>query len=186
MQELDDITLKKAVHGDKHAFKALYNLYAPFLWRVIYRMAPGDQSAASELLQDTFVNIHRALHHFRGDATLSTWLYRITYTTVLKRRRLQIMEKRNVPCTNQMAGTESADHFDNRQLTDQILGSLATEERFLLVAREIDDLSFEEIAAITGKNSGALRTQLHRLKERIRQTFAKENLSIESEVLHEA
>lgn len=186
MQELDEITLRKAIHHDHNAFKALYNLYAPFLWRVIYRMAPGDQLVARELLQDTFVNIHHALHHFRGDAALSTWLYRIAYTTVLKRRRHQTIEKRNVPCTDQVAGTESADQFDNRQLTDQILSALAAEDRFLLVAREVDDLSFEEIAAITGKNSGALRTQLHRLKERIRQTFVKEDMPLECETPYEA
>jgi DNA-directed RNA polymerase specialized sigma24 family protein len=57
---------------------------------------------------------------------------------------------------------------------DKILSQLTPQERFLLIAREIDDLSFEEISSITSESSGALRTKLSRLKDRIRERFAIE------------
>ena len=63
------------------------------------------------------------------------------------------------------------DTLDSKEQVNAILAGMSEEERFLLTGREILDLSYDELAVITGKNAGSLRTQLSRLKEEIRKKF---------------
>ncbi|MBN1575582.1 MAG: sigma-70 family RNA polymerase sigma factor [Chitinispirillaceae bacterium] len=178
MQELDAITLKRAIKGDRHAFKKLYDLYAPFLWRVLFPMAGRDMETAQDLVQDTFIRVYRSLHQFRGESALSTWLYRIAYTTAMASARKPHNHYRFQSCTESVRATDRADVYNDRQLADRILADLSADDRFLLVAREIDDMPFEDLAAITGQNAGALRTRLHRLKETIRKSYPQEQFAL--------
>jgi RNA polymerase sigma-70 factor (ECF subfamily) len=178
VQELDEITLQRAVKGDRHAFKALYDLYAPFLWRVLFPMAGRDMTLARDLVQDTFIRVHRSLRQFRGQSALSTWLYRIAYTTAVANARKPRNRYRFQPYSDTVHGADSADGYDTRERADRILAGLSADDRFLLVAREVDDIPFEDLAEITGLQSGALRTRLHRLKEMIRKSFPKEQYAM--------
>jgi RNA polymerase sigma-70 factor (ECF subfamily) len=177
MKELDTATLQRAKKGDRHAFKTLYTLYASFLWRVIFPMAGRDMTVARELVQDTFIKVHRSLRQFRERSALSTWLYRIAYTTAMAYARKPINRYRFQPNIDTLRGTDRTDEFDERQLAGRILASLSADDRFLLVAREIDDIPFDDLSVITGQNSGALRTRLHRLKETIRRSYPQEQYS---------
>lgn len=174
MQELDAITLKRASKGDHRAFKRLYDHYAPFIWKVLFPLANGDTTIAGELTQTTFVKVYRSAGGFRGGAAFSTWIYRIAYTTALQ--YLKRRHQTTLPAVDPdlLDGTEQADSYDNRELVSRILVTLTPEDRFLLVAREVDALSFDELSTITGKNAGALRTRLHRIKEGIRSSFHQE------------
>jgi RNA polymerase sigma-70 factor, ECF subfamily len=168
MKELDSITLHRAIKGDKKAFKALYDHYSPFVWRVVFKMVSGDQILAQELLQETFVKLHRALINFRGDAGLSTWIYRIAYNLAItafnQRKRFT-----NLDVTENMpAGKDLADSYDNSEFIKKVLAELSADDRFLLVAREVDGMSYDELSEVTNQNEGALRTRLHRIKEHLR------------------
>ena len=168
MKELDTITLHRARNGDKKAFKALYDHYSPFVWRVIFKMVSGDHVLAQELLQETFVKLHGALKHFRGESGLSTWIYRIAYnfaiTAFNQRKRFTGLEDTE----KTLAGNEKADSYDNSEFIKKVLAELNADDRFLLVAREVDGMSYDEISEITGQSEGALRTRLHRIKELLR------------------
>ena len=178
MLELDDITLKKAATGNKAAFRTLYDLYAPFLWRILVPFSGHNPDTARELLQDTFVKVFESLRQFKGDSALSTWLYRVAYTTAMAHGRKKRILGRFQSYTDTIAGRTAADAYDNRQLAWKVLDSLGADERFLIVAREIDGVSFDDLALITGQKSGALRTRLHRLKESIRNTFPQEQFAV--------
>ncbi|MBN1756976.1 MAG: RNA polymerase sigma factor [Chitinispirillaceae bacterium] len=178
MQELDDITLKKAARGDQKAFKSLYDLYAPFIWKVLFPISERDMTTARELLQDTFVKVYEALRQFKGESALSTWLYRIAYTTAMGHTRKRKNRFRFQPYDDTLVGSNRTDTYDDRQLARKVLDSLSTNERFLLIAREIDGISFDDLSLITGQKSGALRTRLHRLKESIRKSFPQEQLTV--------
>jgi RNA polymerase sigma-70 factor (ECF subfamily) len=174
MQELDAITLKRATKGDRHAFKSLYDHYAPFLWRVLFPLSERDMTTARDLLQDTFIRVNDTLRQFRGKSALSTWLYRVAYTTAMQHARKPGNRYRFHSYIDIQRGKERTDTFDNRQLAQKILDNLQPEDRFLLVAREVDGLSFDELAEITGQKAGALRTRLHRLKESVRAAYPEE------------
>ncbi len=172
MEDLDSVTLKKAIKGDDKAFRVLYDHYAPFIWRLVLRMT-GEQQLATELLQDTFIRVHGALKKFKGEASFSTWIYRIAHNTVLMSYRKNQKAKYHDPFEDQIAVCSHADLYQNKQLVHRVLADLTIEDRFLLVTREIDGLSFEEIAQICGISAGTLRTRLHRLKDSIRNRFSE-------------
>ena len=61
MKELDDLTVQRAKKGDRASFKALYDYYAPFSWKIAYRTMHGDSEAAQEAVQETFIRVHNSL-----------------------------------------------------------------------------------------------------------------------------
>lgn len=167
MKELDSITLHRAVKGDKKAFKALYDHYSPFVWRVVFKMVSGDLFLAQELLQETFVKLHSSINNFRGESGLSTWIYRIAYNLAItafnQRKRFTGLDETEKFLT----ANERTDSYDNHEFIKKVLAELSADDRFLLVAREVDGMSYDEISEITGQNEGALRTRLYRIKEQL-------------------
>jgi RNA polymerase sigma-70 factor (ECF subfamily) len=175
MKEIDEITIRAAAKNRPGAFRRLYEHYSPFVWNVIYRTAEGDEEAAKEIMQDTFVKLHGSLGSFRYDAAFSTWLYRIAWNASMsylaKKRRER---KRFMPLDPETPEGGRPDGLEQREMVGRVLKGLSAEERFLLVAREVRGISFEELAAITGGTAGALRTRLHRIRSAVRKEIEHE------------
>jgi RNA polymerase sigma factor (sigma-70 family) len=172
MNEIDQVTIELAKKKDRNAFKRVYDFYSPFIWKIAFRTMHGDAEAAGEALQDTFIRVHESLQKFSGESGLSTWLYRIVFnvclTALAKQKRTRTMQ----PLDENIALHGSvADTMDSKDQVRAILQSMSAEDRFLLTGREVLDLSYEELATITGMNAGALRTRLSRLKDQIRKNF---------------
>lgn len=172
MEELDQLTIKRAIRGDKRAFHLLYDHYSPYIWRLHYRVLSGNYEDARELLQETFVKIHSSLKDFRFEAMFSTWAYRIAYNIAIaflaRRKKFS-----GVSYEDTITGKARSDIYDNREIIGKILEKVSPEDRFLLIAKEIDGFSYDDLAQIMNLSAGALRTRLHRLKEEIREKSAK-------------
>jgi RNA polymerase sigma-70 factor (ECF subfamily) len=177
MVDCDRVTIERAARGDAKAFRTLYDHYAPFVWRVVYRTAGGDHAAAQEIVQDAFVRVHRSLKSFNGASSLGTWIYRIafnaaqSYLTKLVRYR---------ETTKPLDGNEPdrrfrADAYEISEVVTKVLDGLTADERFLLVAKEVDGLTFDELASISGKSPESLRTRMSRMKEKIRSAMAEKS-----------
>lgn len=182
MVDLDRVTMKLAAKGDHKAFRRLYDHYAPFIWRIVYRTAGGDTQAAQEIVQETFIRIYRSLKSFTGASSPGTWMYRITLNAsngfLASRLRRQSITS---PLNNDLPGTiPGPDEYDTREFVDTILDTLTPEDRFLLVAKEVDGLTFGELGEIFGKTSASLRTRMSRLKTRITAGFRKKRLFMEA------
>jgi RNA polymerase sigma-70 factor, ECF subfamily len=169
MNEIDQVTIRLAKKKDRAAFKRIYDFYSPFVWKIAFRTLHGDAEAAGEAVQDTFIRVHESLPKFSGESALSTWLYRIVFnvclTSLSKQKRSNAMQQLD---ENIQGATSVSDNLESKEQVEAILAGISAEERFLLTGREIMDLSYEELAVITGRNPGSLRTQLSRLKEEIR------------------
>lgn len=184
MIELDEITLRCAAKGNPKAFKSLYGTYSNFVWKVLFRTVNGDRDAAEQIMQDVFIKVYKSLKSFKFNAAFSTWLYRITYNetlTYLKNKQMHFT--RNVNFNDTISDRNTNDVYENHELVSQLLQTLEPEQRFLLIAREVNDIPFEELAQIMGQNSGALRTQLYRIKEHIREEWAYERKNSVQEVV---
>ena len=182
MQELDDITIKSAARGNRKSFKAVYDYYSPFVWKVAYRTLNGDREAGEQVVQDIFIKVYNHLKDFKFNASFSTWLYRIAYNELLaylnKRKKISA---RDVVYDDSIGG-DGKNAYENRELVAMILKRLTAKERFLLVAREVNNIPFEDLAAVTGDNPGALRTQLHRIRESIKTQFVNDSPAERSEI----
>jgi RNA polymerase sigma-70 factor, ECF subfamily len=175
MNEIDDLTIQRARKKNRAAFKSVYDFYAPFAWKIAFRTLHGNNELASEAVQDAFIRVYNSLPKFAGGAAFSTWIYRITFnvcmTLLHKQGRADSMQEID---ENTLVSASTARETDMQHDVQKILKSISAEDRFLLTSREMLGFSFEELADITGKNAGALRTQLFRLKEQIRKKFGED------------
>lgn len=151
-------------------FKVIYNHYSPYVWRLAYRTVNGNQLLAQEVTQAVFVKVLTAMKGFKFQSAFSSWLYTVTYHETLAHLKKRGKRKdREAPLIEATYITGDDEHAarDSQEEVQNILQSLSPEDRFLLVSKEIDGLSFEELEEITGRKSGALRTALSRLKKQI-------------------
>jgi len=176
MIEVSDLTLKRVISGDLKAFRMLYNHYASYIWAVIYRMVNGDNDNAEQIMQNIFIKLYKTVHSFKYESAFSTWLYRIVYNESLNFiKNNKITKERCVSYTDSAVPfSQKYNSYEDKEYVVRILNTLTSEERFLLIAREVNAVSFEELAGICGKTAGALRTMIHRIKENIRKEFEYE------------
>jgi RNA polymerase sigma-70 factor, ECF subfamily len=172
MVEIDALTIKQAAQKDADAFKRIYNHYSGFVWKVTFRTVNGDNEAAKEIVQDTFVRVYASLKSFSYKAALSTWIYRIAFnstnTYLAKNKRMSMNVLQDV---DSLADKSTANTYENEEMVKVLLNALSPEERFLITSREVDGMPFEELARIVGRSSESLRTQVSRLKEKLRTMF---------------
>lgn len=163
--------------GDQEAFEGLVLKYQHQIFSVAFRIL-HDQAEAEDVAQEVFLKAFRALAGFRGESKLSTWLYTITSRLCLNRlkaRRKDLSRRlRDDPVTAEN-GPPSPDRAleerELRALLERELQGLSEEQRIVLALRDIQGLSYEEIAIALGVELGTVRSRLHRarmaLKERV-------------------
>jgi len=178
MVDCDRVTIERAAGGDEKAFRKLYDHYAPFVWRIVYRTSGSDHEIAQEIVQETFVRIHRSLKSFNAASSLGTWIYRIAFNASQSfwTKRMRYKEKTISLADDEPDPRSSADAYEISEMVKKTLDELTVEDRFLLVAKEADELTFEEIAAISGKSPESLRTRMSRMKEKIRSIVDRKSL----------
>jgi RNA polymerase sigma-70 factor (ECF subfamily) len=169
LAELDGETLARAQLGDRDAFRALYERYADVVYAFVRRML-GDDAAAEDALQDTFLRVARSLASFRidGPAALSTWILTIARRAALTPRRPPPAAPLREPAT----GPAPVELAAVRRRLEDALGALSPEQREVFVLRELSQLSYEEIAAAVGVDVGTVRSRLHRARAALQASLA--------------
>lgn len=179
--EADRLLVDRAVKGDVGAFDALVTGYADRVFGVAYRIL-GDRAEAEDLAQEVFVALFHSLATFRGESRLSTWIYRITKNRCLnrlkflKRRRFGVnadvddpaLRERLVDPATEARGAQHSDRLlegkDTAAFVQRFLDDLPEEQRTLIVLRDLEDLSYDEITEITGLPLGTVKSRLHRAR----------------------
>ncbi len=175
MREIDEL-IEEAKGGSHVAFEELVRLTYQDTYTLAYRLT-GDEEDASDVVQETYLRVHKGLKKFRGDAQFSTWLHRITANcanTFLGRRGRsrtdELPEDSAIVDLNpQVDPAFRADVGDLRsQLTDA-LRTLPPKLRAVVVLRDIYDLPHESIADELGITESAAKVRLHRARKRLRE-----------------
>jgi len=169
---------------DEAAFNAFVLRYQDRVFRVLLRML-GDRAEAEDLAQEVFISIFKAIESFRGDSLLSTWVYRVAANhcrnrlKYLSRRRRQLTDGFDEETVSEAHGATMPDRQgtpdrllearQTEQLLEEGLSKLDDEQRELVVLREVEHLSYEEIMAITGLPEGTVKSRLHRARTALRE-----------------
>jgi RNA polymerase sigma-70 factor (ECF subfamily) len=180
-RELDQELVERAQRGDKTAFDLLVQKYQRKLGRLLSRMI-RDQAEVEDVVQEAFIKAYRALPNFRGDSAFYTWLYRIGINTA--KNYLVAMGRR--PQVSTEIEVEDAENFEDGQdlrtidtpetelMTKQIaktvndtVAGLPEELRTAITLREIEGLSYEEIATLMVCPIGTVRSRIFRARETI-------------------
>ena len=154
------------------AFRALLGRHARYLYGVAHSLTAGNASDAEDLVQETLIGALTG--HFRGESSVRTWLVRILVNraAMLRRsrwRRPEVPEERSDrPASPASAGTSPVDA--KLDLTT-MLAALTPEHRQVIVLRELEGLSYEQIAAALHVPRGTVESRLYRAREELRKRF---------------
>ena len=188
--DASDISLVRRVQrGDKGAFDALVLKYQHKLVKLVMRYV-RNPAEAEDIAQEAFIKAYRALPQFRGDSAFYTWLYRIAINTaknaVVSRDRSPVeydLDRSNTDESYDMQGRmKDSETPEGLVLTDEIrstvnaaIDSLPEDLRTAIVLRELEGLSYEEIAAAMACPVGTVRSRIFRAREaidrRLREVF---------------
>ncbi len=180
-REIDQALVDRAQRGDKQAFDLLVSKYQRKLARLLSRFI-RDPAEIEDVTQEAFIKAYRALPSFRGDSAFYTWLYRIGINTA---KNYLVSLGRRAPTTTEF-NSEEAETFEDaehlrdvntpenelmsRQIAETVndtLGALPEELRSAITLREIEGLSYEDIASIMNCPIGTVRSRIFRAREAI-------------------
>ena len=184
--ETDEELAARAAAGDAPAFETLVDRYQARVYRLACRLT-GSESDAPDVLQDTFLQVHRGLARFRGEARFSTWLYRIATNAALMLRRsrarrpaasLEDFQPRfdaDGVHAGEPADLEAAagveERLDRRLLAEKArdgLERLPDLYRDAFILRDLEDLPTAEVAELLGIEAAAVRQRVHRARLMLR------------------
>lgn len=164
--------------GDPRAFEELVTTYQHRVFGVALRML-GSRAEAEEIAQEAFLRAHRAVVSFRGDARLGTWLYGIASRLCLN--RLSSPDRRmargdaalaDVPATTPDAAAE-VERAELDAALRTAIEELPNEQRLVLVLRDVEGLSYEEIADALALVPGTVRSRLHRARMQLKEKLER-------------
>jgi RNA polymerase sigma-70 factor, ECF subfamily len=171
--------LERLRKRDEAAFNTLVRLHQHAVYRLLARML-GDEAEAQDVAQDVFITVFKAIDGFRGDSKLSTWIHRIATNHARNRIKYHGRRKRGAErpvddfTQEASAAPETGsrlsrpDHavegFQAESHLQRALAELDDEQRTLVVLRDLEQLSYEEIIEITGLPSGTVKSRLHRAR----------------------
>ena len=180
-REVDQLLVERAQRGDKRAFELLVEKYQRKLARLLSRLV-RDPGEVEDVTQEAFVKAYRALPSFRGDSAFYTWLYRIGINTA---KNYLVAMRRRAPTSTGVDAEEAEGFESSEQLRDintpeslllskeiaatvnAAIESLPEELRSAIQLRELEGMSYEEIAKLMDCPIGTVRSRIFRAREAI-------------------
>lgn len=164
-----------ARQGDNEAFDELVRLTYGDVYNLAVKLT-GNEADASDVVQDTYVRAFRGLRRFRGDASFSTWLYRIasncasSFTARRSRQRCDVLPEADSIVETAPYNDPSlrAEESSLRQTIERALDQLPQRLRSVVVLKHLEDLSIREIAERLGISESATKVRLHRARNTLR------------------
>jgi RNA polymerase sigma-70 factor (ECF subfamily) len=188
--ELDDLTLlRRFQEGDQRAFKVLVERYQRKVFAIAYGMV-RDRDVAEDIAQESFVRVHRYIDHFKGDSSFYTWLYRITSNLAIDHLRshkarseaydeaVQASESETLPDGGVLGtrlGTNPQKSALRRELAEKMeeaLAQLPEKHREILVLRELDGMSYEDLARVLKIPKGTVMSRLFHARAKMQKALA--------------
>jgi RNA polymerase sigma-70 factor (ECF subfamily) len=183
--EFDEILAERCQSGDAEAFGQLVERYKKRVFNLALRMLRNHDDA-EDIAQETFLHVFRAIRSFRIDQRFSTWIYKVASNLcidLLRRRRHPTVSldaplrdsedlHREIPDWSS-APSEVYDHVELHTDLQRVIDRLPPRYRLVIVLRHTQDLSYEEIAAITEMPLGTVKTRLFRAREIMRRDLER-------------
>jgi RNA polymerase sigma-70 factor (ECF subfamily) len=163
--------------GEEAAFEELVDQYKDLIFAVIAR-AVQDPGRAEELAQDVFLRVHRGLPYFRGEARLSTWIYRVVANVCAQSPTrpsapVSLDDDRSAPITPSGPDRQFAD-IELRDRLEKAIARLPGQQRLLIAAHYLQGVRYEDLAEALRLPLGTVKTHLYRAKRQLRHLLETE------------
>ena len=170
--------VERCRRGDEGAFQELVDRYKDLVFALIARTLQ-DRSRAEDVAQDVFLRIHRGLPYFRGEARLSTWIYRIVANVCVQDRSrrtttVSLDDDRERPVAAPSAPDRQFADLEMRDRLEKAVARLPANYRLLVAAHYLEGVQYEELAEALELPLGTVKTQLYRAKQQLRRLLETE------------
>ncbi|GBC99387.1 ECF RNA polymerase sigma-E factor [bacterium HR17] len=178
----DELLVQRAKAGDSSAFDQLVERHYQKVFALAFHLL-GNADDAADATQEAFVRAFERLHQFRGDATFSTWLYRITVNICRDARRrfrptpfsqLSEGDKDTLDAVLESADPDPAEEWqrrERREAVHRVLQRLPAEFQQVLVLCDLQGLTYAEVAAVLGVPEGTVKSRLHRARHAFKELW---------------
>jgi RNA polymerase sigma-70 factor (ECF subfamily) len=190
MSIAERLFIRRLKSRDEQAFNEMVRQYGDKVFSLVYRML-GSRAEAEDVAQDVFVTVFKTVDTFREEAKFSTWLLRIAANH--SKNRIKFLARRPTdaaglgdvgegsatdngipPVQGHIDGPDKLlEYAELRSIAQGALGTLDEEHRLLIVLRDVEELSYEEIGEITGLPEGTIKSRLHRARMAIKEKLDK-------------
>ncbi|HWO18454.1 MAG TPA: sigma-70 family RNA polymerase sigma factor [Kofleriaceae bacterium] len=191
MSELERSLLRRLRDRDERAFRELLELHKDRVYNISFRML-GNRAEAEDVAQEVFISVFKTIDSFRAESKFSTWLYRVAVNHC--KNRIKYLARRHDRDRDEL--DESSQHHQANgavvgapvraaqpdralegaqmeRLLQEAIGNLDDDHRIVVVLRDIEDLSIEEICEITGLPDGTVKSRLHRARLALRKKLQR-------------
>jgi len=184
--ENDQVVIEKVRNGDYDAFECLVEKYQGRIYRHLRKMV-RDATEVQDLLQETFLNVYKGLNTYQGDSSFSTWLFKVASNTALmylRKKRPELLQYEDqvnqletaewTPASPEFVSTpvEILLSREGRSKIEAAIDQLPIAYRTVIILRDVEGFSLEEVAEIVDSSVPAVKSRLHRGRN-----FVRENLS---------
>ena len=161
-----DALVARCQRGEREALSDFYRAYRNDVARNLYRVLGPHRDDVEDVVQEVFIEVFRSIARFRGDAKISTWLYRVCVNVALqrlrKRRRLaEVSSDEGPEIRDEQTPQRAAESAERMRAVYRILDELSPKKRLVFVLHEIEGREPKEIAGIVGAPVLTVRTRLH-------------------------
>ncbi len=173
---MDDLTVKKALAGDRVAFKTIYNEYKDFVWNLAIKYT-GSENIAEDAVSEVFIRLFKKLETFNFRSSFTTWFYRLAVNTILnysvKESRRKTLSIKNMQIQEKAADNKLR-RLENKEIIDNLLNQLLPEERIIIILREIEGFSYKKISDSLDMKLGTVKTKIYRTRNKLRKIYTSE------------
>ncbi|MDB4894064.1 MAG: polymerase ECF-type sigma factor [Firmicutes bacterium] len=186
-KSLDELLVERAKRGDVQAFEQLISQYEKKVFNTAYRLT-GNYEDAADVAQEAFLRAYSSIPEFRGDSSFATWLFRIVHNACLdelrkrKRQRATSLDEtvagedgemdRQLAVADASDGPEQAlERVEVQRTVQESISALDEEYRLVVVMRDIQGYSYNEIADALGINLGTVKSRLNRARNALKEMF---------------
>jgi RNA polymerase sigma-70 factor (ECF subfamily) len=169
----DEELIRLSQKGDLKAFGGLVERYQKRVFTVAYGLV-HDADEAQDLTQESFIRAYHSIKSFRGTARFYTWIYRITVNLCMDHFRKQGVERSHMAADpsmdfNPVTPDLVAAQHEMSRVVHQAIRSLPTDQRAVIILRELEGLSYKEISQIIGSSMGTVMSRLFYARKRLRE-----------------
>ena len=187
MSVAERLLIDRLMERDEQAFSEIVRQYGDKVFSLIYRML-GNRQEAEDVAQDVFITVFKTIESFRGEAKFSTWLLRIAANHAknrikhLARRPTEGADPDDVsqlrarptgrrrPCRpGSKVPDAMLEAMQTERLMQEAIANLPEDQRLLVVLRDVEEMSYQEIEEITGLPEGTIKSRLHRARMAIKE-----------------
>ncbi len=188
MSDLERSLLRRLRNRDERAFRELIEAHRDRVFNICYRML-GNRHESEDVAQEVFITVFKTIDTFREEAKFSTWLYRVAVNHCKNRIKYlaRRYDKQREEIDDQSSGANGTpigapvprlpdralEGAQMEKLMQDAIAALDEDQRIVVVLRDVEDLSIEEICEITGLADGTVKSRLHRARLVLRKKLAR-------------